>query len=141
MPRRRTRGAGVTGCSVLGASESALCRSAAGRLATARRAIGSVTKIFTATVLAGMVSRGEVALEDSVAQYLPPQVRLPSRNGKRIRLLDLATHTSGLPAFPANMEPRTAGIHLQTTTQQQLYAFCRATSWREIPASNTSIRI
>jgi D-alanyl-D-alanine-carboxypeptidase/D-alanyl-D-alanine-endopeptidase len=85
--------------------------------------IGSVTKIFTATVLADMVSRGAVALEDSVAQYLPPQVRLPSRNGKQIRLLDLVTHTSGLPALPANMEPADRRNPFADYTQQQLYAF------------------
>ncbi|MPZ21694.1 MAG: serine hydrolase [Luteitalea sp.] len=85
--------------------------------------IGSITKTFTATVLADMVSRGEVALDDAVARYLPPQVRLPSRNGKQITLLDLATHTSGLPAFPANMEPADSGNPFADYTQQQLYAF------------------
>ena len=85
--------------------------------------IGSVTKTFTATVLAEMVVRGEVALEDSVAQYLPPEVRLPSRNGQTITLLDLATHTSGLPRFPANINPGDGANPFADYTQQQLYAF------------------
>lgn len=67
--------------------------------------IGSVTKIFTATVLADMVSRREVALEDPVAQYLPPEVRLSSHDGKRIRLLDLSIPMT-LGAFGDGFETR-----------------------------------
>jgi D-alanyl-D-alanine-carboxypeptidase/D-alanyl-D-alanine-endopeptidase len=61
--------------------------------------IGSVTKVFTALLLADMVRRGEVALSDPVAKYLPA-VKIPERNGHSITLLDLATHTSGLPFMP-----------------------------------------
>ncbi len=59
--------------------------------------IGSVTKVFTALVLADMVQRGEVALDDPAAKFLPAGVRIPRRNGHSITLVDLATHTSGLP--------------------------------------------
>ena len=58
--------------------------------------IGSVSKTLTATLLADMVERGEVDLDDPVQQYLPPGVELPKYNGKEITLEDLATHTSGL---------------------------------------------
>jgi len=61
--------------------------------------IGSVTKVFTALLLADMVQKGEVALADPVAKYLPA-VKIPERNGRSITLLDLATHTSGLPFMP-----------------------------------------
>ena len=61
--------------------------------------IGSVTKVFTSLLLADMVQRGEVALTDSVAKYLPAGVKMPERNGRQITLEDLATHTSGLPRF------------------------------------------
>src|ERR1035441_8739797 len=33
--------------------------------------IGSTTKVFTSTILADMVQRGEVSLDDPVAKYLP----------------------------------------------------------------------
>lgn len=59
--------------------------------------IGSVTKVFTALLLTDMVQRGEVALDDPVAKYLPAGVTIPRRNGRAITLADLATHTSGLP--------------------------------------------
>src|SRR3984957_7560442 len=37
--------------------------------------IGSITKVFTALLMADMVQRGEVALDDPVAKYLPPEAR------------------------------------------------------------------
>jgi CubicO group peptidase (beta-lactamase class C family) len=59
--------------------------------------IGSVTKVFTALLLADLVRKGEVALADPVAKYLPA---VKIRNGSSITLLGLATHTSGLPFMP-----------------------------------------
>ena len=59
--------------------------------------IGSATKVFTTLLLAEMVSRGEVALDDPIAKYLPAGVAAPTRGGRQITLVDLATHTSGLP--------------------------------------------
>ena len=67
--------------------------------------IGSVTKTFTATLLADMVRRGEVALDDPVTKHLPPDVKVPTRAGRPITLVDLATHTSGLPGLPTNIAP------------------------------------
>lgn len=58
---------------------------------------GSIAKTFTATILADMVRRGEVSLDDPLSKFLPAGVQVPSRNGRQITLLDLATHTSGLP--------------------------------------------
>jgi CubicO group peptidase (beta-lactamase class C family) len=60
--------------------------------------IGSITKTFTATLLASMVRDGLVALDDPVARHLPVA---PPVKGREITLLDLATHHSGLPRLPA----------------------------------------
>jgi len=65
--------------------------------------IGSVTKLFTAALLADMVRRGEVALTDPVEKYLPAGTKVPERGGHRITLADLATHMSGLPRTLANV--------------------------------------
>jgi D-alanyl-D-alanine-carboxypeptidase/D-alanyl-D-alanine-endopeptidase len=62
--------------------------------------IGSVTKVFTALLLADMVYRKELQFDDPVDRYLPSGLRTPQRNGRAITLADLATHTSGLPFFP-----------------------------------------
>ena len=71
--------------------------------------IGSMTKVFTGILLADMVQRGEVELADPVADLLPPHVRVPSRNGKVITLLNLTTHFSGLPFMPTNLAPSDRG--------------------------------
>src|SRR5260370_38975395 len=65
--------------------------------------IGSITKVFTSLVLADMANRKEVTLDDAAAKYLPENVKMPERSGKSITLLDLSTHTSGLPRLPSNL--------------------------------------
>lgn len=59
--------------------------------------IGSITKVFTGILLAQAVLNGEVKLDDPISMYLPEGVTAPEYKGKSITLLDLATHTSGLP--------------------------------------------
>jgi D-alanyl-D-alanine-carboxypeptidase/D-alanyl-D-alanine-endopeptidase len=85
--------------------------------------IGSVTKVFTALLLADSVQRGEVALTDPVAQYLPPGTKVPERGGKKITLQDLATHTSGLPRLPTNFAPNDPANPYADYTVAQLYDF------------------
>lgn len=85
--------------------------------------IGSITKVFTTTLLADMVARGEVKLDDPVAKYLPPNVRVPSRNGRQITLLDLATQTSGLPRLPGNLRPASPANPYVDYTAGNLYSF------------------
>lgn len=52
-----------------------------------------------------LAQRGEVKLDDPIAKYLPASVKVPQR-GRQITLVDLATHTSGLPRMPSNFRPR-----------------------------------
>ena len=67
--------------------------------------IGSITKTFTGILLADMIARGDVELSDPVHHYLPPAAAPQGWQGREINLLDLATHTSGLPRMPAYMKP------------------------------------
>lgn len=85
--------------------------------------IGSVTKVFTSLLLADMVERGEVALDDPVAKYLPSNVKMPERKGRSITLVDLATHTSGLPRLPANLKPADPSNPYADYSVEQLYQF------------------
>lgn len=62
--------------------------------------IGSISKVFTSLILADMVVNGEVSLDDPIDKFLPENVKTPSANGTKITLLNLATHTSGLPVMP-----------------------------------------
>ncbi|WP_395709018.1 D-alanyl-D-alanine-carboxypeptidase/endopeptidase AmpH [Reyranella sp.] len=59
--------------------------------------IGSITKAFTGQALAGLVSQGAVKLTDRLQDRLGWPVKVPERDGRPIRLIELATHTSGLP--------------------------------------------
>ena len=77
--------------------------------------IGSISKVFTSLLLSEMVLDGEVKLSDPISKYLPPTVHVPSRNGKQITLLDLATHHSGLPRMPQNFSSH--------YSPQQMYDF------------------
>jgi CubicO group peptidase (beta-lactamase class C family) len=70
-----------------------------------------------------MVAKGEVRLDDPVAKYLPTSVRVPSRNGKQITLIDLATQSSGLPRMPNNFTPADNANPYADYTVAQLYAF------------------
>jgi CubicO group peptidase (beta-lactamase class C family) len=66
--------------------------------------IGSVTKTFTATLLAQAVLSGRVTLDTPASQLLLG-FKIPLRSGKEIALGDLANHYSGLPRMPANFQP------------------------------------
>lgn len=85
--------------------------------------IGSINKTFTGTLLADMVARGEVALDDPVQQYMPEGVRVPTRNGRQITLLDLATHRSGLPRLPDNFVAADTGNPYAQYSVQTVYDF------------------
>ena len=85
--------------------------------------IGSVTKVFTASILESMVERGEVNFDDPVAGLLPGNVTVPSEPGRWITLLDLATHYSGLPRMPSNFLPADFENPYADYTVGQLYDF------------------
>lgn len=85
--------------------------------------IGSVTKTFTGVLLAEMAGRGEVSLDDPVQKYLPEAVKVPQVGERPITLVDLATHRSGLPRLPDNMNPADPGNPYADYTVEQMYAF------------------
>lgn len=66
--------------------------------------IGSITKTFTGLALAHAVADGTAALTDLADPHVDIVETLPERDGHRIRLIDLATHASGLPREPAPIE-------------------------------------
>jgi CubicO group peptidase (beta-lactamase class C family) len=84
--------------------------------------IASVTKVFSATLLAEMAQRKEVALDDPVSKYLPPSVKLP-KTDQPITLLAIATHHSGLPRMPSNFRPKDPANPYADYTVHDLYAF------------------
>lgn len=83
--------------------------------------IASLTKVFTALVLADMARQQQVKLDAPVSTCLPDDVKVPEHGGKQITFLDLATHSSGLPLRPANLASQTALNKYAGYTVQQLY--------------------
>jgi D-alanyl-D-alanine-carboxypeptidase/D-alanyl-D-alanine-endopeptidase len=65
--------------------------------------IGSVTKTFTALLLADLAQRDQLKLNDPVQRHLPESVTVPKHGEKEITLLHLATHTSALPPLPLSI--------------------------------------
>lgn len=88
--------------------------------------IGSITKVFTAILLADLVGEGAFELETPVQRLLGPDVTVPTRNGAEITLLHLTTHSSGLPRMPDNFRPANAGNPYADYTVAQLYEFLSA---------------
>ena len=85
--------------------------------------IGSVSKVFTSLLLADMVNRSEVRLDDPASKYLPDSVTVPERSGKVITLLDLSTHSSGLPTLPSNLKPKDVRNPYADYSVDDLYQF------------------
>jgi CubicO group peptidase (beta-lactamase class C family) len=85
--------------------------------------IGSISKVFTGTVLATLVNEGKVTLDGPVQKYLPATVRVPSRNDKQITLGTLSTQNSGLPRMPSNFRPSNPANPYADYTVQQMYDF------------------
>ncbi len=62
--------------------------------------IGSISKVFTSTLLANFVLDEKINLTDNINCYL----KAPFNNDKEISFIDLANHTSGLPRLPSNLD-------------------------------------
>jgi CubicO group peptidase (beta-lactamase class C family) len=87
--------------------------------------IGSVTKVFTALLLADQVTQGTMALDDPIATYLPDSLAIPPS----VTLEDLATHTSGLPRLPTNFAPADAGDPYADYTETLLFEDLKTFDW------------
>jgi CubicO group peptidase (beta-lactamase class C family) len=100
--------------------------------------LGSITKTFTTTILTDMVSQGVVNLDDPIEKYLPPTVKVPAYNGNKITLEDLATHTSGLPDYPPNLQVNitTYPDIYPNYTKEQLYQALSNITLTTVPGSH-----
>lgn len=83
--------------------------------------IASLTKVFTALVLADMARQQQVKPDAPVSTCLPKGVKVPEHGGRQITFVDLATHSSGLPLRPTNLASQTALNKYAGYTVEQLY--------------------
>ena len=65
--------------------------------------IGSISKTFTAILLADEVVKGKMSLEDPINKYLPDSIPKLTFKDKSITLKTLSNHTSGFPRLPMNL--------------------------------------
>lgn len=61
--------------------------------------IGSITKLFTAYLIAQQVELGKINLDNVIDGYLPSFFKLNKDIQNQIKVSDLASHQSGLPDF------------------------------------------
>ena len=85
--------------------------------------IGSISKVFTSTLLAQLVLEDKLSLDDPAQKFLPASVKLPTRNEKAITLGHLSTQNSGLPRMPTNFRPADPTNPYADYSVQQMYDF------------------
>jgi len=85
--------------------------------------IGSVTKVFTALLLAESERTGRVRRDDPVTKYLHVAATPEGlKQLDKVTLLTLATHTSGLGRLPPNFSPKNPGDPYADYTEADLLA-------------------
>ena len=66
--------------------------------------IGSITKVFTSTLLADFLVKKKIDINDYINDYLD----IILNNNNKLSFKQLANHTSGLPPLPTNLDLATA---------------------------------
>jgi CubicO group peptidase (beta-lactamase class C family) len=84
--------------------------------------IGSISKTFTALILAQMIQQQKVRLDEPVRALLPPNT-VAKPDGPEITLLDLSDQHSGLPRMPDNFAPADRANPYADYNAKLLYAY------------------
>jgi len=66
--------------------------------------IGSISKVFTGLLLAQAVIDKKVKLDSTLREVMGPRQNFADKKVADITMLQLATHTSGLPRLPDNLD-------------------------------------
>ncbi|TFB34164.1 DUF3887 domain-containing protein [Pedobacter alluvionis] len=64
--------------------------------------IGSITKVFTSTILASLIESKKIKSTDEINSYY----QFPFKNNIKLTFESLANHTSGLPRLPENLRSK-----------------------------------
>lgn len=85
--------------------------------------IGGATKVFTASLVELLVAEGLMHHDSLLNTYLPENTHNPTADN--LRLIDVLTHTSGLPRMPTDIGSKELEIHNPYAyyTPQDLFAF------------------
>ena len=95
--------------------------------------IGSMTKAITGTLLADMANRGLVKLDAPLRDFMPDGITLHEVEGHPIRLVDVASQSSGLPRMPYNFAPKDPKNPYVDYSAEDMFAFLRDHKLRRPP--------
>lgn len=96
--------------------------------------IASLTKVYTGMALAAMQLSGELSIDDPIEDYLPTTYHIPSYNGHKITLRHLATHTSGFPRYPDNIDEDAYNMY-KDYSEENMIAFLNGFELTREPGS------
>jgi CubicO group peptidase (beta-lactamase class C family) len=85
--------------------------------------IGSISKTFTATLLADAVEKRKVKLDDPVNKYFPDSIPILEYHGIPVTLKTLSNHSSGIPRMPNNFHPSDNNNPYKDYSDRDLYGF------------------
>lgn len=85
--------------------------------------IGSITKTFTAILLADAVLKGKLQLNDPINRYLPDSIPILAFQGTPITIQSLSNHSSGIPRMPSNFYSKDIANPYNNYNLQDLYSF------------------
>jgi len=87
--------------------------------------IGSITKTFTATLLACAALDGKLSLDDPVNKYLPDSIPKLEYQGVHVTIRTMANHSSGIPRMPSNLHPKDTLNPFKDYDDNDLFSFYR----------------
>lgn len=101
--------------------------------------IGSISKTFTATLLAYYANEHKLFLTDPITKYLPDSLAADTTL-QHITLQMLANHTSGLPRLPNNLLVNNATIinPYESYSKQDLFTCLKGCKLQSVPGDKYS---
>jgi serine-type D-Ala-D-Ala carboxypeptidase/endopeptidase len=97
--------------------------------------IGSMTKVFTGTLLGDLVNRGIVKLDAPLQDFMPSGVTLRTVKDHPALLVDVASQCSGLPRMPDNFSPRDPRHPYADYSADDLFEFLRKFEFTRPPGT------
>jgi CubicO group peptidase (beta-lactamase class C family) len=96
--------------------------------------IGSISKTFTAQLLAYYVNAGKISLTDPITKYLPDSVAENSEL-QQIKIVNLSNHTAGLVRLPDNLLSKNTEVTnpYKNYTKDLLFSYLKSCKLASVP--------